>query len=299
MKVRLLVTVAAVAAATVAPSPGIAQPAERAGAAITLGSVSAVSQICGIASPTIVQTEVAGDPAYVTPIAGVITSVSYYANATAGGIRVVFLKPGAVAGHWDSLGYTSELAVAPSVLNTFPTRTKIGAGITLALHVSDGNMACAGSAAAGDKVAQGVFDPVLGSDFTPAAPVANLRVNLSVTLEPDADNDGYGDVTQDLCPTSDLTHSSCDNVTEPDTAFTKKPAKRGTKHKIKAAFTSTVPGSTFECSIDQRAFKPCTSPYKKRVGFGKHILKVQAVGPAGLVDQTPVSAIFRVVRKPH
>jgi hypothetical protein len=96
---------------------------------------------------------------------------------------------------------------------------------------------------------------------------------------------------------SDLTHSSCDNVTVPDTTLGKVPPKRGTKHKGRATFTSTVPSATFECSLDQRAFKACISPYKASVEM--HILKVQAVGPAGVADPTPASVVFRVLHPPH
>lgn len=291
MRFRLLVAAgAALSTAAVAPA------ATSAGSVITLGSAAVPSSACG-SGTTVVQKQVGGDPGYVTPIAGVITSVSYYASAP-GSIRVVFLKPAAMANHWDSLGYSSPFA-ATDVLNTYPTRLRIGSGVTLGLFVSGTSMGCLSAATGSDTVASGLFDPTLGTDFAPAVATPNSRVDLAVSLEPDADNDGYGDVTQDLCPTSDLTHASCDNVTEPDTTFTKKPAKHGTKRRIRAAFTSTVPGSTFECSLDQRPFQPCTSPLRKRVHYGKHVLKVQAVGPAGLVDQSPASVVFRVVRPPH
>src|SRR4051794_30699384 len=49
----------------------------------------------------------------------------------------------------------------------------------------------------------------------------------------------------------------------PDTIITKAPKKtiKTTKHKVKVSFsfTSTVAGSTFTCSLDGKAFAPCTS----------------------------------------
>jgi hypothetical protein len=304
MQVRLLVAAAAVLSAAVVAPPATSAPApdghraSRAGTVINLGQTGAPNVTCP-ANSTTLQIASTAPVTYVTPIAGVITSVSYSAGPVPGLIRLVFLKPGAVAGHYDVVGYHSEQAVTASTLNVFPTRIKIGAGVTLALHTSTVGMACGTSGfTAAEKIGTAAFDPVLSTDLAPA-PVSGIRLDLAVTLEPDADNDGYGDVTQDLCPTSDLTHGSCDNVITPDTSFSKKPAKHGTKRKIKATFTSTVAGSTFECSIDQRAFKPCTSPYTKKVGYGKHILKVQAVGPAGLVDPSPATCKFRVNRPPR
>jgi hypothetical protein len=40
-------------------------------------------------------------------------------------------------------------------------------------------------------------------------PVAPARVPLSAVLEPDADNDGFGDETQDKCPRSAATQAEC------------------------------------------------------------------------------------------
>ena len=307
MRFRMLAAVGAagvMVAGPMTPATSVPAPTEpraaRAGSVITLGQAIAPNGACGPVNATTVQTQVSSGPGYVTPIAGVITGFSYYASATAGTIRLVFLRPGSVAGHYDSIGYTSPFAVTASTLNTFPIRTKISAGVTLALFTTNSLMGCRTSGfAATDTEAAAAFDPVTESDFQPGVANSNFRVDLAVTMEPDADNDGYGDVTQDLCPTSDLTHASCNDVTEPDTMTTKKPAKRGTTRRIKAEFASTVPGSTFECSLDRRPFRPCTSPYRKKVRYGRHVLKVQAVGPTGLVDQTPASVSFKVLRASH
>src|SRR5690349_18557710 len=40
-------------------------------------------------------------------------------------------------------------------------------------------------------------------------PATNGRVPLAATIEPDADNDGYGDETQDQCPQSATTQAPC------------------------------------------------------------------------------------------
>ena len=40
-------------------------------------------------------------------------------------------------------------------------------------------------------------------------PVSEARIPLFATLEPDADNDGYGDETQDACPQSASAQAAC------------------------------------------------------------------------------------------
>jgi hypothetical protein len=62
--------------------------------------------------------------------------------------------------------------------------------------------------ASGDKSAVGVPGSSLGGSFT-ATPQSSLRVNLLATLEPDADQDGYGDISQDLCPGSPIAEAAC------------------------------------------------------------------------------------------
>ncbi len=111
-------------------------------------------------------------------------------------------------------------------------------------------------------------------------------------LEPDADRDGYGDLTQDLCPSSATTHGSCPL---PETSLTKKPKKQVHKRATVFKFASSLPGSRFECSVDHATFKPCTSPFRKKFRPGKHTFEVRAVDAAGNVDPTPAKVRWRFV----
>lgn len=59
-------------------------------------------------------------------------------------------------------------------------------------------------------------------------------------------------------------------------------------------FKSTEAGSTFRCSLDRRAFKPCgSSRVFSRPMPGRHRLRVQAVDAAGNADPTPAVARFK------
>jgi 6-phosphogluconolactonase (cycloisomerase 2 family) len=81
----------------------------------------------------------------------------------------------------------------------------------------------------------------------------------------------------------------------PNTRITKKPKKETTKRKAKFRFKSNEPGSTFECKLDRRKFKPCDSPFKKKVKIKRHKFKVRAIDSAGNVDPTPAKRKWTVL----
>jgi secreted trypsin-like serine protease len=69
----------------------------------------------------------------------------------------------------------------------------------------------------------------------------------------------------------------------PTVEFTKHPSKRTHRAKAKFAFVADQP-VLFECALDKRAFKPCASPFKKRVGHGKHKFRLRATDDHQKVD---------------
>jgi hypothetical protein len=60
-------------------------------------------------------------------------------------------------------------------------------------------------------------------------------------------------------------------------------------------FGSSDVGSRFECKLDRRAYRPCTSPHRVKVRLGKHAFRVRSVDPQGLTDPTPELFRWRVV----
>jgi 6-phosphogluconolactonase (cycloisomerase 2 family) len=70
------------------------------------------------------------------------------------------------------------------------------------------------------------------------------------------------------------------------------------KVKVRFAFIASEPGSTFTCKVDKRAFKPCSSPKRFKVGRGKHRFVVKATDSLGNTGN-PVRRTFRVVKKKH
>lgn len=81
----------------------------------------------------------------------------------------------------------------------------------------------------------------------------------------------------------------------PDTQIDQGPKKKTPKRSAKFRFSSPDAGASFECALDRKSFKPCSSPLKvKRVKIGKHTLSVRAV-VGGTVDSSP--ATYRWKRK--
>jgi hypothetical protein len=241
---------------------------------------------------TTVQAASAG-PAYTVPGAGVITSYSYYANATAGTVRANLFTPGPAASHWTLVAKTPATPVTVNTINTFATRLPVPAGTTLGISVSDGAMDCGFVTGSPADVMnyQAGFNPDTQTDLTATA-LPTARTNIAATWEPDVDGDGFGDVTQDACPQSKATQAACP---APDTTVKKPKLLRSGKTKIK--FKSTIPGSTFTCAIDGKAAKACKSPLTKRFKLGKHKIVVTAISPFGIADPTPFRGKFKIVRR--
>ena len=292
----VLVTAATLVAGLLGSAPADAQEA----GATTLGQTGS-GVVCGITAPAavVIDTQGVGAASYVAAKPGVITSFSHQANGTGGQVRAIVFADGASTLQKTVVAKTDKFTVARNTLNTFPARLPIKPGQRLGLGYTSTSMACVTAGASGDAtLAEASFDPDTSSTFVASGVVANgsgpLRPNISAVVEPDRDKDGYGDITQDGCPASAKVQALC-----PNTKITKRPGHKSTrsKVKVKVKFTSTVPGSTFECRLDHhRKWKGCASPFKARLGVGRHVLQVRAVTPAGVADPKPAKVRFGISR---
>jgi hypothetical protein len=280
----------------------LAAPAATAGSSaravvVTLGQIPAAPQPCGggTASVWTQHTVGAGGVPYTVPGAGVITSFSNAAAATGGNVRFVLLGPGAGATDRVILAYSALVPEAANVVNTFPVRIPAPAGSSIGIFFDTNGMACAGPPTGdpSDVLLGKIIDPTLSTAYTAPSAITGRRLDLTAVWEPDADHDGFGDVSQDLCPQSALTQAACP---APDTTVTKAPKKRSSQRKAKIVFSSTVAGSTFTCAVDGKPAAPCTSPFKKRFKYGKHTVVITATSGFGIVDATPATVKFKVTR---
>jgi hypothetical protein len=152
----------------------------------------------------------AGSP-YTIPYDGVIVSSgTYVGNSVEAGDTVqvqTVHKTGATNGTVVSEGAAHGLlSLPPGAVSRFLDRVPAHVGDVLAARFHDSAFIEATpfffkTAAAGDEVRES--EPMAaGGVLSGGSSVAERRVNLEAVLEPDEDQDGYGDASQDLCPGS-------------------------------------------------------------------------------------------------
>ena len=102
------------------------------------------------------------------------------------------------------------------------------------------------------------------------------------------------DTAGNVDPTPDSRTFTVDTVV-PDTTITGGPTGRTNDNTPTFTFTSTEPGSTFECFVTSAGFEPCTSPYTYAPQpEGSNSFIVHAIDPAGNVDATAADRSFYV-----
>ena len=231
---------------------------------------------------------------YAAPAPGVITGWSFQ-GGTGGDapglmkLKVARAAPG--AGNFEVVGESALVDTTAGVLNSFATRIPVAAGDVIGLHYAE-YAGCGQGGASGYATHGGVGDPPVGS-IVSLTPTPNFKLDVAATLEPDADDDGFGDETQDCNPASASLTTDCD---PPHTAITQRPKDKTRKKKATFAFSSEA-GSTFQCSVDGAPFSACTSPDTLKVSKGKHHFEVRAIDAAGNVDGSPATDDWKVKKK--
>ena len=181
---------------------------------------------------------------------------------------------------------------ASNSISAFDVRLPIEAGDALGVDCCSVSRLHAGVATPGASVL--TWNPPLQDNDAARLgdPFNNLELLINADIEPDADTDGYGDETQDQCPTDASKHGDC---TPPETTITKDAPNKTDKSSVKFKFSSSEPDSTFECGLASRKLKPCPSPKTiKNLDQGKHKFRVRAIDAAGNVDPSSAKDKFRV-----
>lgn len=230
---------------------------------------------------TVVETgPAAGGQSYVVPHAGVITSFTFWAAASAPQLEFkAFRFAGGTS--YTALGSTPATTPAANTISRFPARIPVAAGDILGETIlSNGPCADLGGTVAyfnGDAPAQST---------APYNTNGNGTYDLSAGVEADADHDGYGDETQDGCPSQATTQGPCD-LTAPVAKISAAP-KRPVTHTAKFAFTANE-AVTFACKVTGKhvkaalkAYHACTSPVRvKHLKPGRYTFFVVATDVAG------------------
>jgi Ca2+-binding RTX toxin-like protein len=143
----------------------------------------------------------------------------------------------------------------------------------------------------------GAFVPCADPCTTPVLALGAHTVAFRATDTDGNDNPELTPVQRALtvvAPTVPPDNTPPKDTTAPETTA-KGPKAKTTKAKAKVTFSSSEPNSTFECKLDKAAYKPCASPFRKKVKVGKHTLLVRATNAAGNTDPTPAKVRWRRV----
>lgn len=133
-----------------------------------------------------------------------------------------------------------------------------------------------------------------GHSYPPVTLTVDVAPNAPEEVTNTATVSGGGDLTTSNNTASDVTKIDY----PPETTITKKPKKKSAKRRATFKFVSSEPDSTFECKLDKKPFKPCTSPQRyKRLKPKRHRFQVRAIDAAGNVDPTPAKAKFRIKKR--
>lgn len=196
---KIAVLISAIVAAAAAPS---AAAESYVGQMAASGETSSPCANCYY-----VQTADNGSSSYSFPGPGVVTQFLVRGGSLFGaGDQVSALVWRANGASWQLVGESALQPIQPSVDCgdcRYPARVTVAAGDRLGMRLVTASPANTvgdySTPSTADRVLQvsgpvGVGSSVSGSDFPQA------RINIVAIWEPDADGDGYGDESQDLCP---------------------------------------------------------------------------------------------------
>jgi hypothetical protein len=299
---------------------GLALAAAPAQASTTIGETfTDFNQGCSspAATPAIFLQYVSPSSKYAAPTAGVITEWSIQSGSSvAPSLKFKVAHP-PENGQPVIVGESAPVAPVANTLNTYDARISVAAGdiIGFSIPANTVTFLCSKIPVSG----YGLFgslqaDPAPGDSFF-GFPYGESQLSIKAELEPDADADGYGDESQDECPTDPASQAPpCAEPPppppltppaeggEPETTINGQPKPvvklKGKKRKaqVSFAFGSGTAGATFECSLDGAPFAACASPASYKLRKGKHRFAVRAVA-SGKADSSPATASVKVKRK--
>ena len=203
--------------------------------AVTIGQLAPSSPASETSADTDrAQPSVVSGNSYVVPATGgvttwVLTSWSHNAAADIGQeLTMKVFRKVADPLTYTVVGHDGPRSLTPSIVNTFETSIPVRAGDVLGNNSKSPVDNASYFPAPGESfidLQPGLADGQMGTFVLKADP---LRLNISAVLEPDADQDGFGDETQDQCPTNAATQGPCP-VTP--VTHTKKCKKHKKKHR--------------------------------------------------------------------
>jgi hypothetical protein len=283
-----------------------------AAASVKIGQTASSPFTCGTVTGTSVlwqHANVTGPSYRVPPGGGVITAWTT-GGGPSDGLRAR-LEVVREAGGSEVVVGESDLETGVPFLNpyTFPARIPVQAGDVLGLEF-DESMAsiCESSLGAAGDVVDGGSDPGAGNPFASVGTPEQGVLNVSATVEPDADHDGFGDESQDSCPSEAAVHtgpcqsgatrvgqtfqptSPCDQGTYVPTVL---PA--GTAYAVPASGVVTSwdvegPPAPHDNPVDFKVFRPTGPPHTYQVIAQGGLQTIHGPGPHSSPFRLPIQA---------
>lgn len=158
--------------------------------------------------------EAVGGPTYTAPASGILTKWgTTLPAATTATVRLKIALPTATPNHWTVLRQ-SDPTTAVAGENAFTTRLPIAAGDRIAVYSPTYAGYCLSGATPAESSSRHKYGPdtPVGDIFTLNSATMGSRTALFAVIEPDTDADGYGDESQDLCPSRGDLQTACPTI---------------------------------------------------------------------------------------
>jgi hypothetical protein len=190
--------------------------ASPAAAATTVGQVDTGPNPTDCPALTgLVTTSVSDGPTFTVPTGGgVITS--WQTNAGAGAdqsAKLKILRATAAPATYLVVGQSAFRPITASLLNgPLPVRIPVQSGDFVSILTGANGGPCqtvTSNPADISRATTGGPDSANGTNASFPTPLTGRRANVSASLEPDADRDGFGDETQDQCPSDPSAQGAC------------------------------------------------------------------------------------------
>jgi len=227
------------------------------------------------------------------PYAGVITSWTY--GASEAQTTLITMRVFRPTGTPDGYAVVADAGALETVTpsdgtSTFPTRVGVQAGDVIGVHAQGGDCATGGTASDVIRSRTGAATVAGAVASYPATTHATL--DLSAVLEPDADGDGFGDDSQDACPTRAALQVPCPT---PETEIEGRVQPQRATTRLTLA--SSLAGAIFTCTLDKHRPQACRAKLRYHcLKAGRHTLSAFATSPVGVPDPTPAVLKFRLQR---
>jgi hypothetical protein len=184
--------------------------ASPAKAAVTLGQTADPNAFCG-SNTYLAQTAVGGPPGYAVPGGyGVITSWSFKGySSNAGTGQLLVWRPTGTADQYTLTHKSPVEPFIPATVTTFQVQFPVQPDDILGLACSQPGLLL--NTLPGDVIRYITTgtEPSEGSVQTLSGTLNEDRLLVAATVETDVDHDGFGDETQDQCPTNASTAGVC------------------------------------------------------------------------------------------